>query len=261
MFESQRQLIKARVEVLLESVSSEQARPSLTISPQGEPLSPGGPEVLVLKLKSVIEGLLVGRQGHDITVWFDPVTGAGLQRERLRLGKKPDSKHYRFTQEGVYRMRRKPRDQSEVALSPEGWTRTKETFYPHPEQAGECRAVTESSVLLYKLSVMPITDKEAAPSMCVFHQQRIHRVTVQHRGEQSLEVDFGQEPRQITAVKLVLQARPLEPDQTDELFEFLGLQGEIEILMAADPRIPVQISGDLPPVGRVTFDLSEALPD
>ena len=261
VFQAQRQLVKTRIEVSLDSTSSEAVRSSLVKSPQGRALSPDGPEVFVLKIKSVIDGLLIGRQGYDMAVWFEPVTGAALQRDRLHRGKKPDSKLYRFTDQGVYRLRRKPRDQSETLLAPDRWTRTKESFYPYPERAADCRAVTGSSLLLYKLSVMPVSDNDPLPSLCVFHQQHVHQVTVQNQGEDRVEVDFGQGRRQIPVIRLALQAQALKPEQADESFEFLGLQGEIEVLMAADSRIPVQISGDLPPVGRVAFELSEALTD
>lgn len=261
VFEGQRHFIKTRIEASLERLRTDEALPALVASPQGKPVSPGGAEIVVINTKSAAEGPFVGGEQRDMTVWFDPVSGAALQRDRLRGGRKSDRKLYRFTEEGVYRLRRKPKDQREAALPPEGWTRTKESFYPYPAQAKDCRGITEASVLLYKLSVMPLTDSDVGPSMCVFHQQQVHRVTVQHRGEERLEVDYGQGSRQITAVKLALEARRLAPEQSDEHFAFLGLEGEIEILLAEDSRIPVRVSGTLPRVGSVSFDLKEALAD
>ncbi len=259
VFEGQTHVIRSRIEASLERLPSQEAVPSLRDSPQGKPVRPGGLEVVLINTASSAEGPFVGRERREMTVWFDPLSGAALQRDRLRRGKKPDNKLYRYTEQGVYRLRRKPRDDGEVALSPAGWTRTKESFYSYPAQVSDCGPVADPSILLYKLSVMPLTDPDVVSEMCIFHQQHVHRVSLEHQGEQRLEVNFGQGPREITAVRVVLQARPLEQDQNDENFAFLGLEGDIEILLDRDARIPVRITGSLPKLGRASFNLSKAL--
>ena len=61
-------------------------------------------------------------------VWFDPQQGAVLGRIRSRRGQNDYQKKYRFTEQGVFRHRREPKNKKEAALSAQQWTDTKDAF-------------------------------------------------------------------------------------------------------------------------------------
>jgi hypothetical protein len=60
----------------------------------------------------------------------------------------------------------------------------------------------------------------------------------------------------IDALRLSLRARALTAiEGEDEDFSFLGLKGDITIFIDSGSGIPIQISGDIPTIGRVDLKL------
>jgi hypothetical protein len=80
--------------------------------------------------------------------WLDPNGAGALQRVRLRLGKENWQKSYRFTKNGVFRLRKKPKDASEEDLPLETWTKIRNHFYPYGDKAAECLQILKPASLM-----------------------------------------------------------------------------------------------------------------
>ena len=177
-------------EVRIATLPAAAERARFLPGPKGVPFSPSGPELLKLSVTIVIE--ILGRQPVRIEshVWFDPRDGTPLFRIRTRSGVDDYHQLFWFTREGVFRRQREPASPVEAARPPESWTKLGEHFYPYGPAAPGCPQVLESSILIYLLSATPITEKEGAPSVCVFHKRHLHRVSFYPETAKTVSVDF-----------------------------------------------------------------------
>ena len=100
--------------------------------------------------------------------------------------------------------------------------------------------------------------------VCVFTRKALSRVELRVEATAELAVDYSERsPRgarrrrgDIEALKLSIKARPVAADSGEE-FELLGLKGDVELYLDPATRIPVQVSGRLPGLGRVHVKLTE----
>ncbi|MEE8526881.1 MAG: hypothetical protein V3T72_23350 [Thermoanaerobaculia bacterium] len=247
--EARKFFTKARTEIVLTSPAG--LGRQLIASPRGAALQPQGPLAL-LELRAAFAG-----RRSETSVWFDPRQAAVLQRLKLRPGKKGYQKTYRFTEDGVYSHRRSPLDSRQGAGPVEGWGKVEEAFYPYPERHRECGPISEPELLLYMISA---AGTEKPFHTCSFSDKTLHHVELKPRGTVSLDVDYatGSDGRQsrrrgrVEVEHVVLQARPVDAGSGDD-FEFLGLEGDVDIFL--DGRIPVEVAGRLPGLGRIRIKL------
>ena len=139
-------LASVNVKVRLASLPETEARTSLLASPRGVPVQSSSPLVYAFSLDKRVDPIFRPIVKSSNRVWFDPQQGAALGRIRFRRGKDDFIKKYRFTEQGVYRQRREPKDKKEAALAPEQWTDSDDTFYPYdPDHLG-CTFISERLV-------------------------------------------------------------------------------------------------------------------
>ena len=196
-------------------------------------------------------------------LWFNEEDGLPLQLTRIRRGNKPSSKQYRFGDDGVYRLRKKPDTKTEAGRSPEHWSRSSESFYPLPE--GECPSVLESLQLLYLLTSPQYGISQASQTLCVFNRKRVYRVEIWAAKSGSLDVEYlqlvgGVETRirqTMQTIHLVLNSRPLKGATAAKPFSFLGMQGEIHFQLSDPGRVPLRISGQVPGFGMIDLELKK----
>jgi hypothetical protein len=229
-----------------------------------EQLSPrvAASRIQELAVTSKIRLLLTAGIETRSQLWFNVDNGLPLQLVRTRLGSRPARKIYRFGNQQVYRLRSEPAHSAESAQPPEEWTQRSESFYPLPDPDGECPAVLESSQLLYLLTSQGQIGSGKPEALCVFDRKRVYRVDMQILGREQLAVDYlqviaGRETRvrqDQEAFHLVISGEPEEDSAEDkEPFSFLGLQGEIHLLLSDPGRVPLQIRGEVP--GNITVQL------
>jgi hypothetical protein len=201
-------------------------------------------------------------------VWFNPKEATALGRIRLRRGKADFKKVYRFTEQGVFRHQREPKDQQETLKQPETWTDVKDSFYAHDLDQRGCPNVTERLVLIYiaSASAAEISKSMQPLSFCVFGRRQLFQVRLKPEGFQSLKVDFiekkqpGEIRRQgeVEALKIALETQPLASDlKKVEDFSFLGFQEDIAIFIDPVSGIPIQLSGKISMAGNLTIKLNE----
>ena len=259
-------LASVKVSVRLESLLETEVRTSLLESPRGVPVQSSSPMVYSLSVDKSVDPIFRPIVKSSNRVWFDPQQGAVLGRIRLRRGKDDFQKKYRFTEQGVFRHRREPKNKKEATLSPQQWTDTRDTFYHHDPDPPGCACITERSVLIYLVSAAALTPNAAPQSLCVFGIRQLHRVSLRARGIHTLTVDYIEKSQQtdtrrkgtVEALKIVIEARPMESNLNDpEDFSILGLHKDIVFFIDARSRLPLQISGHIPGVGRVDLKLDE----
>ena len=105
---------------------------------------------------------------------------------------------------------------------------------------------------------------DGSESLCVFDRQHVYRVDFRVLGRELLEVNYlqvesGQETRvkrTLEALHVTLTGRPLEEAAADgQPFSFLGLQGDIQLLLSDPGRIPLRVRGQVPGFGRIALEL------
>ena len=199
-------------------------------------------------------------------VWFNPDDATALGRIRQRRGRDDYKKTYRFTEQGVYRLRREPRNRQEISKQPEKWTDVDDTFYTYDLDELGCPNVTERLVLIYIASASEISKIKRPLSFCVFGRRQLFHVRLKPEGFHSLKVDYIEKKLQgetrrrgaVEALKIVIESQPLASHLEDEEdFSFLGFQKNITIFIDPVSGVPVQLSGEIPKAGQLTVKLRE----
>ena len=218
--------------------------------------------VVELDVQSRVQLLVGGGIETRERLWFNEEDGLPLQLTRIRRGNKPSSKQYRFGRDRVYRLRKKPENETQAGQSPEHWSRSSESFYALP--AGECRSVLESLQLFYLLSSPQYGISEASQTLCVFNRKHLYQVEIRLAQPGPIDLDHVQVAAEGKAgiretretIHLVINSRPLE-DRAAAVkpFSFLGMQGEIHVLLSDPGRVPLRISGKVPGFGVIDLEL------
>jgi hypothetical protein len=259
-------MVAVNTHVHLSSPSGNEGQASLLASPRSIPVQPSGSKVYLLTLNTNIDPLFRSAIRILNQVWFDPKRASALGRIRLRRGRDDFIKSYRFTQHGVFRIRRGPKSKKEALLPPEQWTDVKDTFYSYDISNLGCPLVSERLILIYLVSAAVISNKTEPISLCVFGKRQLHHVQLRPEGLYMLKVDYIERTLQsetrrkstVEALKIAILNRPIDSDlEETENFSFLGLHKDIAIWIDLKSRIPIQVSGVIPNIGKVALKLSE----
>ncbi|MGD8213287.1 MAG: hypothetical protein PVF32_25710 [Desulfobacterales bacterium] len=258
--------VEVNAQVQLTSLPAAEVEAALIKSPQGDPIEVLRPESTMISVYYNVDPIFLDPVKTINHVWFNPDDATALGRIRQRRGKEDYKKVYRFTQQGVFRHRREPKDQHETSKQPDKWTDVRDTFYAYDLAQLGCPNVTERTVLIYIASAAEISKSMQPLSFCVFGRRQLFHVRLKPEGLHSLKVDFiekssqGETRRQdeVTALKLALEVQPLASDlEKVEDFSFLGFHKNIAIFIDPVASIPIQISGIISTVGNVTIKLAE----
>ena len=125
--------------------------------------------------------------------------------------------------------------------------------------------------LFYLLSIAEPKAYLGGQTVRLFSKGEVHSVEVRFTGDEELPVDFDLHPalEQSTGDTAAPGTRHVEQrvhalrytlhpaDEADAL-ELLGLEGDIEIWIDAERRMPILVSGKVSPVGRVSVKLQRA---
>jgi len=188
-----------------------------------------------------------------------------LQRRVIEEGRRNRWKAYRYGDDGVSVVRRKPAE-GEKDSAPDTWTRTTVDFDPFPGWAGRGLRVSEAGALFYLVSAadldapgrgveMPVHSSDGMILARVqFDRRERQRVDLLlHRADGTrIQLDGRRE-----VVRLSLTGMPMEGGRGGKL-EFAGLQGDVEILVDRSLGLPVEVKGKVPVVGTVRVRLVEA---
>jgi hypothetical protein len=258
--------VEVNAQVQLESLPAAEVEAALIKSPRGVPIEAWRPESNRITVNYIVDSIFLPPVKTINQVWFNPEDATALGRIRLRRGNADFKKIYRFTEQGVFRHRREPKDQQETSKEPENWTDVKDTFYAYDLDQLGCHNVTERTVMIYIASAAELSKSMQPLSFCVFGRRQLFHVRLKPEGFHSLKVDFIEKKQQsemrrqgeIEALKIALEVQPL-PSDLDKVedFSFLGFQENIAIFIDPVSGLPIQISGIISKVGKATIKLSE----
>jgi len=253
-------------DIRLETIRLQEVSDGLITMPQGAAFQPSAGTLFAVSVHSVADPLLGSDEDLNITAWYDPKGGNALQRIRLLRGKEIWQKTYRFSDKGVFRLRRIPKGPDEPRLPAENWTDIEKSFYPYPSNDAGCTSVLEPSVLMFLVSAVDPAVQDPPSSLCVFNKKQLHEVRIHREGIKPLKINYLQKSSnqairrqtQIDAIRFSCRSRSLAgPDQEAEPFSFLGLSGDVDIYVDATTRIPVSVSGRIAGFGRIDIQLHE----
>jgi hypothetical protein len=255
---------KVETVVSLANISAKEAQKVLIQTPEGSPLQVSTAPVNVIEVQSSVDRLFGPPDFVGSQAWFSAGDAAALQRIRYRKGDDIWQNTYRFTEKGVYRLRKKPGHGHEKNLGPEHWTKIKESFYPYQGKHPGSQAVLEPTGLMYLASACAFTEQNGPRHLYVFDRKQLHEVAVYVSGRLGLEVSYFEQIQKksirkegmIDALKISFKPRALAPrNKKSEDFSFMGLRGDFDIFIDAATGIPVQISGRVARIGKIDIRL------
>jgi hypothetical protein len=258
--------VEVNAQVQLASLPATKVEAALIKSPQGDPIEVLRPESNRISVYYNVDPIFLDPVKTTNHVWFNPKDATALGRIRQRRGKEDYRKVYRFTEQGVFRHRREPKDQRETSKQPDKWTDVRDTFYAYDLAQLGCPNVTERTVLIYIASAAELSKSMQPLSLCVFGRRQLFHVQLKPEGIHSLNVDFIEKSQQgemrrqgeVEALKIALEIQPLPSDlEKVEDFSFLGFQENIALFIDPVAGIPIQISGIISKVGNVAIKLAE----
>jgi len=258
--------VTVATDVHLKTIPTKEAGEFLITVPQGVALQAEGTQIFAITAHSVIDPLFGSTNTFQTKAWYNQKNTTVLQRIRLRQGNEKWKKTYRFTNKGVFRLRKKPNNSGEAKLPLERWTNVEESFFSYDLSNAGCLGILEPSVLLYLVSAIDFTLGKKNLNLCVFNKKQLHKVQIRPEGLKRLKVNYTEKSKEreisrkgeIEAVKLSIKTRSLAgKEKKAEPFSFLGLKGDFDIYIDRTSKIPVQICGQIPGLGKVKIRLQK----
>jgi len=215
-----------------------------------------------MALRFVTEGL--GRR-NEVELLMDPESGSALQRTTFRTGHHPKYRIYRFEDDHILRITRRP-ESGEDDLSPDRWSQVAEETYSYPApRAGS--AVAEASSLIYLAATSGIARPGDRLEILAMASDEFHIVELECQKPAEVRVDYfaidGDRVERFTgktsAIRISIRARSLEPDKGEE-FDLLGLK-DLEVFLDPASRLPLELRGKVDFFGRVDFELNRVILD
>ncbi len=230
-------------------------------APQGPPgVQPAAERVLEIRLDSSFL-----RRRSEIRAWVDPESARALERVQRDTGSRLRTKISRYEETGIRGLRIRP-ERGEEDLPAERWSDRDRTFEAYGEVAGEPPPVSDPAALIYAAAASSIDEVGETERLALFVDDELVEVTIRAIELRRVAVDFerihtcgGEAVRgPMEALRLTLETRALAPSGGAREIELAGLRGRIEILLARESRLPLEISGSVPYAGRVVIRLARA---
>ena len=200
----------------------------------------------------------VASNSERVDIRFEGHSGRVLERERLSKGKNQRLKRFTYRDVDVTRERSSP---AEDTIDPASWPITSQRVVPFPAASTEL-AVTNSYPLLL-LAERALTET-GQPDVLVHTDFNFYRVAFRAAAPTTIVLSEplrwdGEEiagERGVLPVEVHVEALSDNPDKYD--FSVLGLSGDIRIYYDEQTRLPLQIRGRAPRVGKTQISLISA---
>jgi len=266
-FNHSRTLVKLTVQIQIQSPAP---MADGFLSRMGASLTECSETVKEMKLMAVdmrAEGLSFFDEQYTEKIWFSAGDGRAYRRIRWRKEGDPWVKSYCWTDNGVRRQKIQPASHDEGKQAPIKWTKTTESFYPHPKNTINSAAISDPTVLLYLLSVLEPLNLKSPFEIYVFGKEQLHRLTCRHEKSSPMAVSFKLHSSSdvvginttIKPLVFSIEAESLaSKDSKPEIFSLLGLQKEILIYLDPSRHLPIRVSGRNSVYGELILDLSDA---
>jgi len=211
----------------------------------------------LVALRFITEGL--GRR-NEVELMINADTGAALQRTTFRTGNRPKYRVYRFEDDRILRLTRRPAS-GEDDLPPDRWSELSEEVYPYPAGAAGTD-IAEATSLIYLATTSTIAGPGDRLEILALASDEFHNVELVGEKPADIGTDYfaiggkriERKTGKTSAVRIAILGRSLVADQEEE-FELLGLK-DLEIFLDAATRIPLKLRGKVDFFGKVEFDLN-----
>lgn len=253
-------LMSANARVSLEERPAEAVAAALRAPAQGRAVAPG-PRVVAMRYVAELTG-----QNTDLELLLDAATGGAVQMTLRDSGRRERERTWRFTDVGAQHWTARPAGDAEAKLPPARWTDRNEGWRPYPPEA-HGGVVTDAPGLVYALAAAPLAKAGDSWDIMVFSRRRVHRVTATVGAPMTVAVDYAERREgrvatrkgRLPALRVQLASAPVGVQaEDDDQFALLGMTGGIEMALDPATRVPLQLAGDAPYVGKVTFRLKAA---
>jgi hypothetical protein len=247
--------------ITLESVPSREAAAAFHATGNGHGLLPDADKILKLRIATSVFG-----RDSISDLWFDPVHAVAYQTIQLTTGKRHRYRAYRFADRYVHSYLRKP-EEGQQDLAPDRWTNTEDQRWPHPSWAGQQLVVTSPSALFYILATADLSNVGDTVVIPVFSRTAVNlmRIRVEERNRLKVNCSVVTPGAKNALVKgrrdtirLSLRAQSLDASVQSD-FKLLGLQGDVEIDLDPQYRVPLEIRGTIPRAGKVKVKLRKII--
>jgi hypothetical protein len=222
--------------------------------------APAGPGVARVE----VDSRALGR--HTVTTaLLDATDGAALQTVTRESGKRAREKVQRFAADTVAVTRARPAAGQEK-LPVARWSRRSAERLPLPAAAPGEPPMTDSAGLFWLLATAPLVRPGDTLPVRLWSGGRViaTEVRVKARTQAALAIRERRNgavravERTVPALELVIAAAGPGDGAEDEEVELLGLRGRVRVVLDAERRFPIELSGRVPKAGAVTVRLQEA---
>lgn len=215
---------------------------------------------------------MLGNNRYTEGLWLDQF---GRPEKRIRYNQESDDlwlKEYCWEKTGVRRSKLSPARPNERLLLPTDWTQKANSWYPFPETAAQCVAMSDPALLIVIASGLAQQQQEPL-SLCVFGRQHLFRIDIARETAQALaplkasytitrpgQAPGEQEQRQALVEPLVyrINAQDLHATKRRESFSLMGLEEEIRLYIDPVTYLPIRLSGKAGIIGTVELNLRKA---
>lgn len=264
-FSAHKFFLSAATILRVQQVDASTLARTLRTPPRGEPVPLTSPQAVALTSET---DLPFGRN-ETVTTWLDPTSGAAIQADKVTRGHNPYRKVFRYTDRGVYMWRSAPADPKAAAEDPAAWTRRSESFQESPIAPPAGLPITESYALLYLASAARLDRPESKLRLVILSDARLVELdfSASELIRKRLAFDEawpGGERRrdgEFLLRKVRVTARPLDATGAgpDVDLGFLGMRGDLTILVEASTGIPVEVSGHAEHIGALAVRLDRVV--
>jgi hypothetical protein len=222
---------------------------------QGSGIEPNG-QVHELFLQA--EGL--GRNSH-MSLFVNSNSGAALQRTSHNSGNGLRLRIYRFTDIGAYQKTWRPADNREEKFPEDQWpewSQRSEDIRPYPDE-GMFPIITEPGGLFYIIGAANLNEPGDQYEIPAYFRGQVIILIADVAGQENIDVNYedrtlssvvkGKKP----AIKINIRGRDIEGE--NNIFELLGLRGDIVMHLDPETRAPLQLIGKVRVAGQVVMRL------
>lgn len=241
-------------------VSKAEAERSFVAVPEGvDPVESRG-QVVEMRVRTEF----LGRSSRT-DFWLDAANGRALQWTVVESGRKERYKASRALADGVWVLRKDPADGSERNLPREQWTRVRDGVEPFSGlPPGEPLSV--SAGILYVLATAPLQQVGDRLEVYLESDGRVFPVSIRVAEMDHVSVEYSRSgpggsarvDARVPALRVTLRPRT-PPGMDPREFEFMGLEGDVDVWLDAGGRYPLQISGKVKYAGSVKIRLKSVL--
>ena len=268
-FKATKLVFKATTEIKLERAQHGDVRADLIDPEKRAWIDPSDDRNLFLSADSRV----LGRESKA-RLWLAGSDAAAFQRDELSTRRR--YKVYRYADGGVYIETRRPA-RGERGKPHARWSLVEAEYSPHPISLEAGQRIAEPLALLLAVSAAPLDEAGDTAELLVLSKGLLVDVEMRVIGREALSLRYtevsGASSRKVSgpidALRIAVRGRRAGArgrragargrragaglESAD--LELMGLKGDLEMLLDADSRIPLRISGKIPILGRVRLNL------